>query len=91
MRCIGSAVSAPPWQSAEREQGIPSRLEQPGRMHVGVEISFEIVMRRHLVDLAAFFVETQPPALAVGEIILDAHGDDRADAREGRGVTSFKR
>ena len=40
-------------------------------MHVGVEIGFEIVMRRHLVDLAAFFVEAQPPALAVGEVILD--------------------
>ena len=36
------------------EQGSPFRSEQPGRMHVGVEIGFEIVMRRHLVDLAAF-------------------------------------
>jgi hypothetical protein len=60
------------------EQGSALRAEQPGRMHVGVEIGFEIVMRRHLVDLAAFFVEAQPPALAVGEIILDAHADGRA-------------
>ena len=35
-------------------------------------------MRRHLMDLAAFFVEAQPPALAVGEIILDAHADGHA-------------
>ena len=39
-------------------------------------------MRRHLMDLAAFFVEAQPPALAVGELILDAHADRRADAGE---------
>ena len=37
------------------------------------------------MDLAAFFVEAQPPALAVGEIILDAHADRRADAGEAEG------
>jgi hypothetical protein len=54
-------------------------------MHVGVEIGFEIVMRRHLVDLAAFFVEAQPPAFAVGEVIFDAHADRCADAGEAEG------
>ena len=67
------------------EQGSPFRPEQPGSMHVGVEIGFEIVMRRHLMDLAAFFVEAEPPALAVGEVILDAHADRRADAGEAEG------
>ena len=47
------------------EQGSPFRAEQPGRMHVGVEIGFEIVMRRHLMDLAAFFVEAHPPDAAI--------------------------
>jgi hypothetical protein len=37
-------------------------------------------MRRHLMPLAAFFVEADPPALAVGEVVLDPHGDDGADA-----------
>ena len=32
------------------EQGSPLGPEQARRMHVGVEIGFEIVMRRHLMD-----------------------------------------
>jgi hypothetical protein len=39
-------------------------------MHVGVEIGFEIVMRRHLVALAAFLVEADPPALALAVIVF---------------------
>jgi hypothetical protein len=35
------------------------------------------------VALAAFLVEADPPARAVGKIILDPHGDDGADAGEG--------
>jgi hypothetical protein len=40
-------------------------------------------MRRHLVAFAAFLVEPHPPALARGIVIVDAHGDDGADAGEG--------
>jgi hypothetical protein len=46
---------------------------------------FELVMGRHLVALAAFLVESDPPALAVGEVVLDPHRDDGADAGEGVG------
>jgi hypothetical protein len=33
--------------------------------------------------LRPLLVETHPPGLAIGEIILDAHGDDGANAGEG--------
>ena len=36
------------------EEGSPLRPEQFGRVHISVEIGFQIVMRRHLMDLAAF-------------------------------------
>jgi hypothetical protein len=42
-------------------------------------------MRRHLMPLVAFLVQPDPPALALGEVVLDAHGDDGADAGEGEG------
>jgi hypothetical protein len=42
-------------------------------------------MCRHLVSLAAFLVEPDPPALAVGKIILDPRRHDGADAGEGVG------
>jgi hypothetical protein len=43
-------------------------------------------MRRHFMTLAAFLVQPHPPALAVGVVILDPHGDDRANAGEGPGL-----
>jgi hypothetical protein len=67
------------------EQGSLAGVADAGRHDVGVEIGFKSVMRRHLVALAALLMQAHPPALAVGVIILDAHGDDCADAREGEG------
>jgi len=43
------------------------------------------MMRRHLMPLAAFLMQADPPALALGVVVLDAHGDDRTDAGEGEG------
>jgi hypothetical protein len=42
-------------------------------------------MRWHLMDLTDFFIESQPPAFAVGGIVLDAHADRRRDAGEAEG------
>ena len=67
------------------EEGGLAAVADAGRLDIGVEIGFEIVMRRHLMALAAFLVQTHPPALALGVIVLDAHGDDRADAGKGEG------
>ena len=67
------------------EQGSLAGVSDFRGVDIGVEIGFEVVMRRHLVALAAFLMQPHPPALAVGVIVLDAHGDDRADAREGEG------
>ena len=41
-------------------------------------------MRRHLMALATFLMETDPPALALGVVVLDPHGDDRANAGKGK-------
>jgi hypothetical protein len=56
-----------------------------GGLNILIEEGFELVVRRHLVALAAFLVEADPPALAVGEIIVDPHRHDGADAGEGVG------
>jgi hypothetical protein len=46
---------------------------------VFIEVGFELVMRRHFVALAAFLVDADPPAFAIGKIILDPHRDDGAN------------
>jgi molybdate-binding protein len=56
-----------------------------------VDEGLELVVRRHLMALAAFFVEPDPPALALGVVVLDAHGDDGADAGEGVGHDADER
>jgi hypothetical protein len=45
--------------------------------------ALELVVRRHLVALAAFLVKAHPPPFALGVVVLDLHGDDGADAGEG--------
>ena len=67
------------------EEGALARVAEAGGLDVFIEEGFELVMRRHLVALAAFLMQTDPPAFAVGEIILDPHGDDGTDAGEGVG------
>src|SRR5271157_4774181 len=76
-RFIGLSVSEPVRPAAERTLGL---VANAGSLDVGIKIRFEIVMRRHLMPLAAFLMKTNPPALALGIVVLDAHGDDRANA-----------
>ena len=40
------------------------------------------MVHRHLVVLAALLVQPEPPALALGEVVLDPHRKRRADPRE---------
>ena len=68
--------------TAERNRGALPASDFRG-LDIGVEVGFESMVRRHFMALAAFLMQAHPPALALGDIILDAHGDDRTDAREG--------
>src|SRR5208337_4699126 len=60
------------------EQGSLAVVADDGGLNVGIKVGFEIVMRRHFMALAAFLVQPDPPALALGIVVLDAHGDVRA-------------
>ncbi len=51
-------------------------------LEVGVYVRLGVVVCRDFVALAAFFVQPKPPALPLGVVILDAHRDGGADARE---------
>jgi hypothetical protein len=42
-----------------------------------------ILRCRHFRPLATFLMQTDPPTFAFGVVVLDAHGDGRADAGEG--------
>jgi hypothetical protein len=58
------------------EEGGLATVANARSAYIGVEIGFQIVMRRHLMPFAAFFMQAHPPAFAFGVVILDAHGDD---------------
>ncbi|MGO9233319.1 MAG: hypothetical protein ACLP4V_04250 [Methylocella sp.] len=65
------------------EEGGLAPVADASRLDISVEIGFQIVMRRHLMALAAFLMQADAPALALGVVVLDAHGDDGADAGKG--------
>jgi hypothetical protein len=81
----GFAVQLASAAASRAEEGAFRLIANAGGANIFIEERFELVMRRHFVALAAFLVEADPPAFAVGEIILDPHGDDGADAGEGVG------
>lgn len=58
-------------------------VPQIGKGDVVIEIGLQAVVDRHLVDLAAFFPQPQPPALAFGEVIFAPTGKGGRDPREG--------
>ena len=84
-RFIGLSVRDAGAAGGGAEEGALAAVADAGRLYIGVEVGFEVVMRRHLMPLAAFLVQANPPALALGVVVLDAHGDDGADAGEGEG------
>src|SRR4051812_30042330 len=55
------------------EQGRAALVADPGRGEVLVEVRLELVVRRHLVPLAALLMESEPPAFAFGIVIVDRH------------------
>jgi hypothetical protein len=78
-RCSGSKlVPSPPSNRIDAlEQGLPA-LKACGH-NVFVQYPLEQVMHGHIVLLAAFFVESQPPARAVMIVIVDFEFQYRAD------------
>jgi hypothetical protein len=67
------------------EQGALVVAGDAGGTNVLIEEGFELVMGRHLVALATFLVEADPPAFSVGEVVLDPHRHYCPDAGEGVG------
>ena len=86
VECIG-AGQRPLGELPRPPDGTPEQrpflvLSDPSRPDVAVEILLERMVRRHLVIFPALLVEPEPPALALGEVVLDPHGQRRADPRE---------
>ena len=82
---IHSAHSARAEPARPRHRAPQGRVflgRDPGPVEIGVERGLRLVMDRHGVVLAAFFLEPQPPALALLVAVLDAHADDSGDARK---------
>jgi len=77
-------------QLVARRLSVPDRLKQRRFLFVpqarGVEIGVDIflgrVMRRDLMQLAAFLVQAEAPLLSALEVVFDAHGCDGAHASE---------
>jgi hypothetical protein len=67
------------------EEGGLVLIDDAGSVQILAEKLLELVMRRHLVALAAFLLQPHPPALAVDKVVVDLHRNDGADAREGVG------
>jgi len=64
------------------EEGRLLRFKDAGRLQIGIKIAFQVMMARHFMALAAFFMQAHPPAFAGGIVILDPHRYDGAHARE---------
>jgi hypothetical protein len=84
-RSSGRSDSRPVFPERRPEQLAFFVVGDPGRLEVGLEA----VVDGHLVVLAALLVQPQPPALALREIVLDPHGERRADP--GKAVVGFAR
>jgi Nucleotidyl transferase AbiEii toxin, Type IV TA system len=67
-------------QGAEEGAGFVG--SNAGGGDIGVDIGFEQMVGRHLVLLAAFFVQAHPPAFSLRVVVFDGHVQRCRDARE---------
>ena len=93
MRALQSAARVDHRQDlspGERPSGEPARaidaleerrlgVGQPAGLQIGVQVGFRQVVRRHVVPLPALFVEPQPPASALREVVAAPHAGDGAE------------
>jgi hypothetical protein len=77
----GGQLSATPL--ARAEEWPFTVLGDAGGRDVLLKVAVEIVVRRHLVLLATFFVKPDPAAPPSYKVILDPHGNYRPHAGEG--------
>ena len=89
MHRLGREFAGPAAGGAE--EGPLTVVADAGGGEIFVDKGVELVVRRHFVALAAFFVQPYPPALAVRVVVVDAHRDDGADAGEGVGHDADQR
>src|SRR5581483_1700283 len=54
-----------------------------GRIEVSVKVCLCIVVRRHFMPFAAFLMQTNPVALALRIVVLNAHVNGSTNPREG--------
>jgi hypothetical protein len=78
----GRPAGEPPMLQRREEQRVRLRSEHR-RGDPLIEILLQIVMAWQLRHLTAFFVEAHPAEALLNVIILDLHGNGRANAREG--------
>jgi hypothetical protein len=79
-RPVGQLAGTPLARAEERTFAL---LRDASRGDVFLKVAVEIVVRRHLVLLAAFLVKTDPAAAPLHKVVLDLHRDRRAHPREG--------
>ena len=51
-------------------------------LHIGIDVFLGLVVGRHVVPLAAFLVEPEPPAFPLGIVVLDVHPERGLDPGE---------
>jgi hypothetical protein len=67
------------------EQGPLAVALDACRFDISAELSFQLVVARHFIDLAVFLAQAQPPAFFLREVILEGERDDGTDTGEGVG------
>ena len=79
MHCTGRQQEVP---INGAEEGRLFLFPKGSRLDVGNDVGFGVVMREDFVVLAAFFHESELPALAGLEVIFDSHRDRSGHERE---------
>jgi len=74
---------APGFAGGRAEEGGLAVAPYAGGLEMFIQELLELVVDRHLVALAAFLMQPEPPALAGRVMVLDPQGHGRTDARKG--------
>src|ERR1700685_1642059 len=78
---IGRQPPGPATRAAEKVA--LAVLGYPRSGNIGIQVDLEVVVTGHLMPLAAFLVQPDPPPTPLRVVVLDPHLDHRADAAKG--------